>query len=297
MTRKLLFFLSMALFSLLACDPYRPKDDSKETSVDSVTAGQDTVISELDSANRVADSVGVGAPAMKSSPAVVDKTDLWSPSLFDTIPKYTKERAFKMDAYQDIIKRYESDDFVYSENIKDRVSALQRILSRISDWLGSLMPDNPYKFREEFGYLFAFLALIALAFILYKILYNKNQYFIKHDQEKDELDTLAYVERNLMNSNLDPYIRDAIDQANYDLGIRYLQLLTIQKLAHGGHIKWKQSKTNTEFANEIQDHVLRQGFLDCTKIFDHVWFGKFILNASEFSRYKEIFDQYQHQIK
>lgn len=296
MTRKLLFVLLITLLSLLACHPYQRQDDSEETTVDSITAGQDTLMSELDSTNRNADSVG-GAPAIKSPELVEEKTDLWNPSLFDSIPRYTAERAFKMDAYKDIIKRYESDDFVYSENIKDRVSALQRILSRISDWLGSIMPDNPYKFRDEFGYLFAFLALIALAFILYKVLYNKNQYFIKHGQEKDELDTLAYVERNLMNSNLEPYIKDAIDQENYALGIRYLQLSNIQKLAYSGHIRWKQSKTNTEFANEIQDNALRQGFLDCTKIFDHVWFGKFALNASDFSRYKEIFDQYQHQIK
>jgi len=253
--------------------------------IDSTLVGTDSV--------RI-DSITVKSPIGQQEK---DEIDLWDPTLFDSIPKYTEERSFKMDPYQDIIKRYETDDFVYSENIKDRVGALQRILARLADWLGSIMPDNPYKFREEFGYVFAFLAVIALAFILYKVLYNRKQYFIKHNEEENELDVLAYVERNLMNSNLDPYIQEAVAQKNYALGIRYLQLLNIQKLARTDHIKWKQSKTNAEFAQEIQNEELRRGFLECTRIFDYVWFGQFELTEVNFNQYQELFHQYQNQIK
>lgn len=276
-----------------ACDP-KPKTERSETyTVDSVAV--DSIAPLLDSAGIALDSAAMDSVAV----AKADNSDstLWDPQLFDSIPRYSHERAFKMDPYPEIIKRYEQDDFVYSENIKDKISLLQRILSRISEWLGDIMPDNRYKFNKEFGYVFAFLALIALAFILYKVLYNKNQYFIKHEREEDALDTLAYVERNLMNSDLRKYIKDAIEQKNYALGIRYLQLLNIQKLAQAGHIQWKHSKTNAEFANEIQNNALRGGFEECTRIFDYVWFGQFELNTSDFSQYEQLFNQYQNQIK
>lgn len=285
MNRLLFFFSFVYMLSLSACDPKPQTDDSETYTADSVAV--DSAAVAIDSAT---DSVTMAK-------AADSKDDLWDPHLFDSIPKYSQERAFKMDPYPEIIRRYERDDFVYSENIKDKISVLQRILQRISEWLGDIMPDNPYKFNKEFGYVFAFLALIALAFVLYKVLYNKNQYFIKHDQEADALDTLAYVERNLMNSDLSQYIRDAVAQKNYALGIRYLQLLNIQKLAQAGYIKWKHSKTNAEFANEVQDKNLRAGFEECTRIFDYVWFGQFELKESDFSHYEQLFNQYQNQIK
>ncbi|MDM1296768.1 DUF4129 domain-containing protein [Sphingobacterium sp. N143] len=296
---KWVFFFFFVCILIAACDP-KPRDREAElTTADSTTIPVDSVMAILDSASEAADSALTdSAVTMKTAAAEEDaKIDLWDPNLFDSIPKYSAQRPFKTDSFEHIINRYEHDDFVYSENIKDKVGVLQRIFSRLTDWLSSMMPDNPYKFREEFGYLFAFLALIALAFILYKVLYNKKQYFIKHDQEEDELDTLAYVERNLMNSNLDPYIQDAMVQKNYALSIRYLQLLNIQKLAHAGYVKWKHSKTNAEFAQEIRDENLRQGFMDCTRIFDYVWFGQFELAESDFNQYKVLFSQYQNQIK
>ncbi|MNK34378.1 hypothetical protein D3C87_528840 [compost metagenome] len=293
MVNRLFVFLGIALLSVFfACDP-KPRDtDSNSYKIDSLNVRVDSTLVGTDSV--AIDSIAAKAPNGQQEK---DEIDLWDPTLFDSIPKYTEERSFKMDPYQDIIKRYETDDFVYSENIKDRVGVLQRILARLADWIGSIMPDNPYKFREEFGYVFAFLAVIALAFILYKVLYNRKQYFIKHNEEENELDVLAYVERNLMNSNLDPYIQEAVAQKNYALGIRYLQLLNIQKLARTDHIKWKQSKTNAEFAQEIQNEELRRGFLECTRIFDYVWFGQFELTEVNFNQYQELFHQYQNQIK
>ncbi|MGJ1415117.1 DUF4129 domain-containing protein [Sphingobacterium multivorum] len=290
---RLFVFFGIALLSIFyACDP-KPRDtDSNSDRIDSLNVRIDSTLVGTDSV--AIDSIAVKAPNGQQEK---DEIDLWDPTLFDSIPKYTEERSFKMDPYQDIIKRYETDDFVYSENIKDRVGVLQRILARLADWIGSIMPDNPYRFREEFGYVFAFLAVIALAFILYKVLYNRKQYFIKHSEEESELDVLAYVERNLMNSNLEPYIQEAIAQRNYALGIRYLQLLNIQKLAQSDHIKWKLSKTNAEFTQEIQNEELRRGFAECTRIFDYVWFGQFELTEDNFNQYQQLFHQYQKQIK
>ncbi|QQT63847.1 DUF4129 domain-containing protein [Sphingobacterium multivorum] len=289
---KLLSFFCIACLSIMyACDPKPRNTESNSDRIDSLNVQIDSTLVRADS---VRIDSAVKAPNGQQEK---DEIDLWDPTLFDSIPKYTEERSFKMDPYQDIIKRYETDDFVYSENIKDRVGVLQRILARLVDWIGSIMPDNPYKFREEFGYVFAFLAVIALAFILYIVLYNRKQYFIKHSEEESELDVLAYVERNLMNSNLEPYIQEAIAQRNYALGIRYLQLLNIQKLAQSDHIKWKLSKTNAEFTQEIQNEELRRGFAECTRIFDYVWFGQFELTEDNFNQYQQLFHQYQKQIK
>ncbi len=293
MSRVLVMFLFGFVYALTACHPKQRDVGGDGEAVDSSAIVTDTLVAVPDSI--AVDTVGTTKiPAVGSQP---NKIDIWEPGLFDSIPRYSQRRPFKMDPYPDIIKRYEDDAFVYSENIKSRVGVLQRVVSRISKWLSDLMPDNPLRFEKEFGYLFAFLALIVLAYILYKVLYNKNSYFITHKPEDEELDTVSYVERNLMNSNLDHYIKESIEQKNYALGVRYLQLQNIQKLAQTGHIIWKHSKTNAEFANEITNDGLRTGFLDCTQVFDRVWFGQFGLSETEFNQYRELFYQYQNQIK
>lgn len=222
---------------------------------------------------------------------------LWEPGRFDSIAVNTKPFNNKTPAYKDVIGRYEDPDFVYSENIKDRIGVLERIFSRLAHWLGSLFPQNAINWNREFTYIFACIALVALAFILYKVLYKRNVFYRQEEREDEQMRTVDYVEKNLMEVNLAPYINEAERTQNYALGIRYLQLLSIQMLAHAGQIRWKASKTNADFSAEIQKDTLREGFENLTKVFNRVWFGKFELKESDFQAYRKMFYDYQQHIK
>lgn len=227
-----------------------------------------------------------------------EEVNIWDKGLFSEIPQDTKAPIITVKNYKEVLARYESEEFTYSENIKDRISFVDRLIARLRNWLSDLMPQSNYEFKETFYYILGGIAVIILVYIVYKLIYSKNAFFRKdkNEGEDTESDELTYVEKNLMNTNLQPYLKDAVTNQDFSLAIRYLQLLNIQKLAEAELIKWKYSKTNSDFANEIDNNLLKKDFQQCTRIFEYVWFGDFQLNQPDFERYQQDFKQFQSKI-
>lgn len=227
-----------------------------------------------------------------------DSVDIWNKNLFQEIPKDNRPATVTIKDYKSVLDRYQSEEFMYSENIKDKIGFFDRLMTRCKRWLGSLMPNSSFNYNEEFFYFLGILGLAILMYIFYKLIYSGNSFFRKDNKELEgeEGQDLGYVEKNLMNTDLQPYLVDSIKDRNYTLAIRYLQLLNIQKLAHAHVIKWKYSKTNNDFANEISDSILKNEFIKCTRVFEYVWFGDFILTIADFERYQQDFKNFQSKI-
>lgn len=227
-----------------------------------------------------------------------NSVDIWNKNLFQEIPKDSRPATVTIKDYKSVLARYQSEEFIYSQNIKDKIGFFDRLMTRFNRWLSSLMPNSFFNYNEEFFYFLGILGLAVLIYIFYKLIYSGNSFFRKENKElesEEGLD-LGYVEKNLMNTDLKPYLVDSIKDRNYTLAIRYLQLLNIQKLAHADMIKWKYSKTNSDFANEISDSILKNEFIQCTRVFEYVWFGDFNLTAADFERYEQDFKNFQSKI-
>lgn len=226
------------------------------------------------------------------------RVDIWNKNLFQEIPKDNRAATVTITDYKSVLDRYQSEEFIYSENIKDKIGFFDRLMTRFNRWLSSLMPNSSFNYNEEFFYFLGILGLAVLIYIFYKLIYSRDSFFRKDNKEPETecVQNLGYVEKNLMNTDLKPYLVDSIKDRNYTLAIRYMQLLNIQKLAHAHVIKWKYSKTNNDFANEISDSVLKNEFIKCTRVFEYVWFGDFNLTAADFERYQQDFKNFQSKI-
>ncbi|UIR55851.1 DUF4129 domain-containing protein [Sphingobacterium sp. SRCM116780] len=227
-----------------------------------------------------------------------DSINIWNKNLFQEIPKDNRPATITIKDYKSVLARYQSEEFIYSENIKDKIGFFDRLIVRFNHWLSGLIPNSSFNFNEEFFYFLGLIGLAVLIYIFYKLIYSGNSFFRKDNKEgeDEEGSDLVYVEKNLMNTDLKPYLVDSIKDRNYTLAIRYMQLLNIQKLAHAHVIKWKYSKTNNDFANEISDSILREEFIKCTQVFEYVWFGGFDLTAADFERYQQDFKNFQSKI-
>lgn len=223
--------------------------------------------------------------------------DIWDPTLFSAIPKDEKKPTLYVNNYEEVLSRYQTEDYIYSENIKDRISFFEKIFRRIKNWLNHLIPDSSLTFEEPFYYFLGFIGLVLLGFIFYKLIYSGNSFFRKEQSDLSADDIgLDYVEKNLMHTNLNPYLTESINNHDYALAIRYLQLMNIQQLAEANLIKWKYSKTNNDLALEIKDSRLQNGFQACTRVFEYVWFGNFKIKSEDFERYQQEFKTFQSQI-
>lgn len=134
------------------------------------------------------------------------------------------------------------------------------------------------------------IALVALYFILRfflkvnarNIVEGKTNKAIVHISEDDEL---------LLNQDLKALIKEAVENKDYRLAIRYYYLFNLQKLTDKELIVWQQEKTNEDYIREIQNETIKPTFIKTTRLYDFVWYGNFNINESEFNKAQVLFNQ------
>ena len=107
---------------------------------------------------------------------------------------------------------------------------------------------------------------------------------------------LAAVEENLLESELDPLIRQAISDQQFSLAVRLYYLATIKELSNKGSIVWKKDKTNRTYVREMNSHKLSDKFKQITTTFERVWYGDSTIDEATFLKIQPDFKELLKQI-
>ena len=86
--------------------------------------------------------------------------------------------------------------------------------------------------------------------------------------------SLENIEENIHESDLDRFIRQAVEQKNFPLAVRLYYLAVIKELSLRQTIRWKKDKTNRDYLNEVRKTSLFPAFREATRIFERVWYGE-----------------------
>lgn len=220
----------------------------------------------------------------------------WVKGYYDSIPRLAKLGTPSAQDFEDMIGRYQSKDFEYIESISDKLTLWNSIIQWIKDFLSDLFPDIDARPGDWFYNILGIAGAALVVFLLYKFFFSGKQ-FIRNPKEEqaDEGDSIAYVERHLLDVDINNYINSAIAENNYALAIRYQQLLNIQLLAKRDFITWNQNKTNLELMDEIQLADLKEEFRNCSELFNYVWFGDFTLTKAKFEEITAVFKNFQRR--
>lgn len=220
----------------------------------------------------------------------------WKGDYYDSIPRAKIVTTDSIEAFDVIVGRYQTKEFEYIESISDKLSFFDKLLDRISEFLSDLFPQPKGNFNEGVFNLLAVIGAVVLIFLIYKFFVSRKKLYVHHDTDiESEEEQIAFVERNLLQVDVQAYLSDALQQKNYTLAIRYLQLLNIQLLGLKGIVQWNQSKTNTELMEGVNDEELRQDFLACAVVFDYAWFGHFEITEDAYQKYAARFIQFQRR--
>ena len=193
------------------------------------------------------------------------------------------------------LKNYKSDeDFNYVE-----FEAEETFLDRVYRWLRNILR----KFWEAiFGvgtasgflyFIFRILPYLLLGFLMYLLIrfflkVNSNR-LIMNTKEQGSI-TITEEEQIIKNEDIPALIRDAIQQKNYRLAIRYYYLLSLKYLTDNETINWQPQKTNEDYIKEIKIINLKDRFKNITRIYDYVWYGEFGVDALKFEALKQPFE-------
>lgn len=228
-----------------------------------------------------------------------DKNIYSNPKYFDNIPVEENvkpaDTAAINQSFRQIDKKYKSADFNYKDNRINRLSWWERLQRRVASFFQSLFPDLRFTVSRTFFYILIFIGLVALAYIIYRLLSHGKQPLFREDQDKGGAPS-DWIEKKLMDINLETNLERTLAEKDYAMAIRYLHLINLKALAQSGQIEWDYKKTNHDFLYELNNEQLKKAFGETIRIFEYVWYGGFVISEEDFAKYRRIFEAFKAKI-
>lgn len=103
---------------------------------------------------------------------------------------------------------------------------------------------------------------------------------------------LNRLEENLLETDFEAFIRQAIEQGDYTLALRLYFLWTLQRLTYQKAIVWKKDKTNRDYLTELRTTPLFEPFRTLTRAYEQVWYGRRSLTETEYRQLSNGFETF-----
>lgn len=181
---------------------------------------------------------------------------------------YTKQRNYK----ENLKQKYNNKDFIYvEEEIKEQKPSTPpnlKFLKIIASFLQTIFP---------------FLLGGFVVFIILKLVLGAELNFFNFKKgNKKVAEKLIYEEDDIHEIDLENLLKNAIENTNYRLAIRYHYLLILKDLSSKKLIDYHKDKTNTEYKFELEKGEVRDAFSYLSYIYTYVWYGEFSIEATDF---------------
>lgn len=125
------------------------------------------------------------------------------------------------------------------------------------------------------------IAGLVLFFII-KFFLKVNAQNIIDGKSAKSIVNLSEDEVLIKDKDLSKLIKEAINEGNYKLAVRYYYLLLLKNLSEKELISWQQEKTNEDYIKELANNKLNTDFEKLTYLYDYVWYGEFLIDKEKF---------------
>lgn len=134
------------------------------------------------------------------------------------------------------------------------------------------------------------LVIVVLAAVVFIIL-TRLGLFSNKKVKTITYETLEEIEENLHESDLERFLREALEQGNYKAAVRIYYLMIIKKFSEEGIIAWRKEKTNHQYVSETYDTPLYEPFRQATVAFEEVWYGDHKVDRTHFEKLQPSFQR------
>jgi hypothetical protein len=104
------------------------------------------------------------------------------------------------------------------------------------------------------------------------------------------------IDEDVSETDLERYLRLALEKSDFKTAVRILYLMTIQRLNELELIRWKKDKTNRDYLNEMRQRSDYRHFRELTLMYEVVWYGDRGVEQSEFDAVRKAFDQFKSNL-
>ncbi|SRX55015.1 hypothetical protein [Aequorivita sp. CIP111184] len=198
---------------------------------------------------------------------------------------------------ENLFDKYSGNEFNYDSVEGEAENFLGRAINWFFNKLGEIFGINlsPEMYQIIKFIIYGLLIVFAI-YILVKLLVgdNASSFFSKKSKM---VAPLNIQEEHIENVNLDSYIKNALNEENYRLAIRYMYLKSLKLLSLKNIIDWHFEKTNNDYYREIESVTLKENFKKISYLYDNIWYGEYALNKAGFENAQKDFELLNKNLK
>lgn len=140
-----------------------------------------------------------------------------------------------------------------------------------------------------FDWIFYIVLVLAVVYLAY-ILLNEGSSGLFSSKRNTKLNSYDDITaENIENIDINHLIKEAEQNKDYRLAIRYYYLLVLKTLSIKKYIKFEDDKTNAEYLNELSSKSFSEKFSYVSYLYNHIWYGEFPLNTEKYTKAKTNF--------
>lgn len=199
----------------------------------------------------------------------------------------------------DFREKYDGNEFVYEQSnspgiFQRFVEWLVRTLAKIFDFEAT---QDGVELVQLILKLLMFVAIGLMIFFIVRSLMKNEGYWMFAKKPDSAAIKTTDVETNVLETNFDELIKNAVRDKNYNLAVRYYYLKSLKILSEKSIISWDAEKTNSDYYFEIQNEKLKQQFSYVSYIYNYCWYGEFDLNSAAWEHAENTFLTFIKSVK
>jgi hypothetical protein len=181
-------------------------------------------------------------------------------------------------------EKYSGKDFVYIEDTSVKKKESKPIDTGFLEFFIFFMSK-----------IFPFLLGGFIIFVILKTVVGFDVGFWKPKKSiKKRAEKLIYEDEDIHEIDLESLLKQAINNQNFRLAIRYYYLTSLKGLSTKKIIDYHKDKTNSEYLFEITNTETRNHFSYLSYVYTYVWYGEFPIDQQGFETAQ---NKYQSFIK
>ena len=193
------------------------------------------------------------------------------------------------------------EDFNYLEEKQEKTwwqQFKEWINQKYQQFLNWLFGD--YDAGSFFGFILKILPYLLLIGIICLVIWlftrmNPGKNILQETQtSKVHLDD---EEEIIQNADIPALIKNAIENSQYRMAVRYYYLQALKELDLKKFIDFEAQKTNNDYISEIQNTSLNNIFKKVTRIYNFIWYGDFQVSKEDFLLAEKGFSELNSTIK
>jgi len=183
-------------------------------------------------------------------------------------------------------KVFSDSKMKYDRDVKYEPGIFQRFM----DWLSELIFGNNNHENIEFTRDLIIWGLIIFCVILVIwLLWRSDLSRLVRPESKLTTFNFSELTDDLSTINFDKMIEEAEKNVDLRTAVRWYYLKCLYLLEKGGHLLFQPAKTNIDYQYDLKKSDFLKEFMTVSRIYDYVWYGKFIIDQTKYSELKSEF--------